>query len=1092
MTLGEKSFRCALVGVVLAAVFGAGAIWGQVTASISGKVADPSGAAVPGATVTVTSLETGATRTTTTDATGTYRVLSLAVGPYSVKAEAAGFKAAVQSGINLVVAQEAVVNLRLEVGVVQEQVTVTAEAPVVNTTTSSVSGLVGEREVKDLPLNGRSFDSLIALNPSAVNTSAFRSGGGTTVGAVFTVAGRRPLDNLILLNGIEYTGSGKNTNTPGGVSGKLLGIDAVREFNVVSDTYGAEYGKRAGGQVSVVTQSGTNQLHGSAFEFLRNSVLDARNFFDFPPGQRIPPFKRNQFGGSLGGPIKKDKMFLFGSYEGYRQRLGLSNVAFVPDNNARQGLLPIGPNNSLIQVPNLDPRILPLTALWPQVNGPVLGGGVAENFSNPGQAIREDFGTTRFDYNISEKNTFNASATVDDGQQRTPDASSIFGNLEPLRSEIISAQETHIFSPQLLNTIRAGFSRAALTITRPALIPLPAGLSFVQGRTPGAIVIGGTTGAAAGAALTNTGAATDDGSFVFKNIFTGSDDLQLIRGKHQFSFGGWVQRFRENSLQGSRQDGQAQFDSLLTFLQGTTSNFTAGPLVAVQYWRSTEGAWYVQDNMQLRPNLTLRVGLRDEFTNGWNERYGRAANYTTDASGVLQIPTRVGGSALTQNNATSLFSPRVGLAWDPFGKGKTSIRAGFGIYHTLLDNLSFRLGEVPPFNTIVTFQSVPLLSVVPLRAGFTEPDCAPGVSQPCITDTPTGVQSSAKTPTALEWNYTIEQQLTANVSLRVAYVGSHGYHNVVSVDPNTIAAQICSDPAGCLAGGITPKSPAQAALVPQGTQYVPLGTRPNPFLANGTFWYFAGVSFYNALQADVTRRFSSGLTFRANYTFSKNLDNGSGVASSQQENQTQQIMVSRDPLRDYGLSALDYRHQGGAHFTYELPFGSGKRFANGLTGASQKLISGWQVNGILTLLSGFAFTPQVGSNQSGDGNKNNPDRPNRNPNFQGTLMPRTVAEWYNPNAYSLPTLGTYGNVGHGVLEGPGLATFDFSIFKTTVIKENMKLEFRAELFNLFNRANFGLPNPTVFSSGQISASAGVITNTTTTSRQIEFGLKLMF
>ena len=276
----------------------------------------------------------------TTDAAGTYRVLLLPVGRYEVKAEASGFKATLETGISLVVGEEAVVNLRLQVGAVQEQVSVTSEAPLVNTTTAPVSGLVGERQVKDLPLNGRSFDNLITLNPGAVNYSALKSGPsvGSGEGAYFTVAGRRPYDNIFLLNGIEYTGSSNIGITPGGVSGQLLGIDAVREFNVISDTYSAEYGKRSGAQVSVVTQSGSNQLHGAVFEFLRNNKLDARNFFDQTIG--APPFKRNQFGGSLGGPIKRDKMFLFGNYEGFRHRLGLSNVAFVPDNNTRLGSLP--------------------------------------------------------------------------------------------------------------------------------------------------------------------------------------------------------------------------------------------------------------------------------------------------------------------------------------------------------------------------------------------------------------------------------------------------------------------------------------------------------------------------------------------------------------------------------------------------------------------------------------------------------------------------------------------------------------------------------------------------------------------------------
>src|SRR6266699_1407670 len=312
--------------------------WTQVNATISGRVEDATGAAVGGATVTVKSLETGATRAVTTDETGDFRVLSLPVGLQEVRAEKAGFKSTVRTGINLAVWQEAGVNVRLDVGELTQEGTVSADVPLIDTTTASVSGLVGERQVKELPLNGRSFDYLIALNPGAINYELKSPQTSTSNGNTFSVAGRRPMDNLVLLNGIEYTGSSQLAVTPGGVSGELLGIDAVREFNVLTDTYSAEYGKRAGAQVSVVTQSGSNQLHGSAFEFLRNNKLDARNFFDQTSG--APPFKRNQFGGSIGGPLKKDKMFMFGTYEGFRQRLALSSRAIVPDLQSRQGLLP--------------------------------------------------------------------------------------------------------------------------------------------------------------------------------------------------------------------------------------------------------------------------------------------------------------------------------------------------------------------------------------------------------------------------------------------------------------------------------------------------------------------------------------------------------------------------------------------------------------------------------------------------------------------------------------------------------------------------------------------------------------------------------
>ena len=417
-----------LLGVLLLAP---GVLRAQVAAAISGHVEDPSGVGVSAATVTVKSLETGDVRTVTTDATGNFRVLSLALGLHEVKIEKTGFKAAVRTGINLEVGQDAVVSLRLELGEIAQAVTVTGDAPLVNTTTSSVSGMVGEQAVKELPLNGRSFDNLITLNPGAINYTAMKSANTTTSdGNSFSVAGRRPGDNLFLWNGIEYTGASQLAVTPGGVSGYMLGIDAIREFNVLTDTYNAEYGKRAGAQVVVVTQSGTNALHGTVFEFLRNSALDKPGYFDQGV---VPPFRRNQFGGALGGPLKKDRLFLFGNYEGYRQSLAVSNVSVVPDDQARLGNLPNAAGVPT-RVTNLNMAMIPFMALWPKANGNELlqangqPSGTAFAYYNPKNSIYEDFGTARADYNLRDQDRFFVSYMVDRGNSVIPLADPLFAS----------------------------------------------------------------------------------------------------------------------------------------------------------------------------------------------------------------------------------------------------------------------------------------------------------------------------------------------------------------------------------------------------------------------------------------------------------------------------------------------------------------------------------------------------------------------------------------------------------------------------------------------------------------------------------------
>ncbi len=577
---------------------------GQVGGVISGRVEDSSAAGVGNAKVTVKSLETGASRVAETTPEGYFRLPALPLGEQEVRIEKDSFKPVVRKGIHLAVGQDAVVNVSLELGPVTQEIAVTADAPLVNTTTASVSGIVTERELKDLPLNGRSFDSLITLNPGAINYGLKSPQTSTSNGNTFSVAGRRPLDNLFLLNGVEYTGSSQLAVTPGGVSGELLGIDAVREFNVLTDTYGAAYGKRAGAQVSVVTQSGGNALHGSVFEFLRNSKLDARNFFD---QNAVPPFRRNQFGGALGGPLKKDKLFLFGNYEGFRQALAISSVSIVPDALARQGLLPNGK-----PVTNLNPAMLAYMAFWPVANGaelPAVAGqpGAALSYNNPRQHIREDFGTLRADYVRSDRDTLSAAYTIDDGDNVLPLADPLFGSNVTLRSQVASLQETHIFSPTILNTFTAGFSRAAFAYDSYPFTTFPANLSFVTGADPGGITIGGGVTTTGGGTITAAGANNASKVWNRRNLFTYTDNLQLTKGIHQISAGVWFQRMQDNEDSASRQLGQATFTSLTTFLQGTVSSFQVVPNANELGWRSLFGAFWIKDSVKLSPWLTVRL-----------------------------------------------------------------------------------------------------------------------------------------------------------------------------------------------------------------------------------------------------------------------------------------------------------------------------------------------------------------------------------------------------------------------------------------------------------------------------------------------------
>ena len=1118
--MGYRTIRirwkiCAFILVLgLVAVFASPAIGhAQITGSITGTVQDAGGGAVRDAKITVTSKESGAIRTAVTDDSGTYRVISLPLGPQQLKVEKQGFKSVVRSGVNLEVGQEAVVNFRLEVGDLVQELSVSEEAPVVNVTTAAISGMVDERQIKELPLNGRSFDTLLALNPGTVNYALKSPNTSTSNGNTFSVAGRRTSENLFLLNGVEYMGSSQLAVTPGGTSGDLLGVDGIREFNVLTDSYSAEYGKRAGAQVGAVTQSGTNQIHGTAFEFVRNSAFDSPGPFD---QGNVSPLHRNQFGGALGGPLKRDRIFLFGNYEGFRQSLNVTSVSVVPDALARTGKLPDACTGVYATVPKLNSFMLGYMAFWPTANGPELtvpaaakaaGGaacpnttpvpsGTAKAFYNPNAHIREDFGTSRADFHLGDKDLLAAAYTADDGNSLIPLADPLFASYTQLRMQVLSLTETKLISNSVLNVATFGFSRASFALGSVPLATIPSGLSFVSGMGPGGIVVGGGATTTANGSITSAGPNNAAGVNNHRNLFTYQDDLRITRGSHQLNFGVWFQRLQDNEDSASRQLGQATFASLTTFLQGTVTNFQVVPMHTELGWRSLMGAWYVDDTIRVRHNLTIEAGLRQEFTTGWNEANGRASNYVENSSGVLVTNPIVGNSVYTQNNAIRLFSPRVSAAWDVFGTGKTAVRAGYGMYYSLIDDLAFLQNSLPPFNGAATFTGTifPTLSPAPANPN----NIFPIVTGPPPANTiysPQGIQANAKTPAVQEWNLSVEQQLSTNTSVRVAYVGSFGVHGLLSVDPNTIAARTCNAPT-CTAGGITTLASlgGVAPTVPKGAVYIPgpAAKRPNPALSAGFFWLTEGNSSYNALEADVTHRFSKGLQFRGNYTWAKNLDINSGLTGAQANNQAQMVLNRSNLREDWGPSALTPTSQASISADYELPFGHNQRWMNDVSRVRSKIVSGWQVNGIGTFLSGFPFTPLIGSNRSGDGDTRNPDRPSLNPSFTGPIVTGNPNQWFNPAAFILPTAGTFGNLGRGTLRGPGLADVDFSLFKNTALTEKTNLQFRAEFFNILNRSNFAAPNTTVFSGANVSPSAGLITTTATSPRQIQLGLKLLF
>ncbi len=1061
----------------------------QVSASIKGIVSDPSGAPVPAAAVTAKNTETGAFRTAGTDDAGRYQIVWLAVGDYEVTIAKPGFQQTVRSGIRLVVAQDATVDLTLQVSAVKAEVRVSEDAPIVSTSTRDISGLVGEQQVKDLPLNGRSYDLLLPLNPGVVNFTSLKTGGtgisNSTTANNFAVSGQRPQQNIFLLNGVEYTGAAENNMQPGGTSGMLLGVDAVREFNVQRDSYGAEFGKRPGGQVVIVTQSGSNQWHGTAFEFLRNNALDAPNFFDQGDA---PPFQRNQFGGSIGGPLQEDKTFVFANYEGFRQHLHQTSAAFVPDATSRAAAAPsVQPLLNLWPAPTADSLDFP-SFCDTTPTGPVGTCGIAEVFSSPLQTIREDFGTVRVDHTFSSRDTFSGIYTIDDGDDFTATPLDPYSSdVVTLREQVLSLEETHVFSPALVNNARLGFSRAGYFFTGEPTPGTPAANvpGFLIGHPVGAVVVGGSTASNPQAQLGLAGSNNGSNLTVARNLFTFEDHLTLTRGRHQIEFGGWFQKFQSNETIALSQFGQATFTSLQTFLKGTISSFLFDPAPTEMNWRSLFGAWFVQDTFRIRPRLTITLGFRNEFTTGWNEAHGRAANYTF-ADGIISSQPRVGGSLFTVNNSTFLPQPRIAVAWSPFS-AKTVVRVGFGAYNDLQDALGYRADQNAPLNA--TYTTPLTVAQLPIDPAGPFPATAKLI--------PGGVQPDMKTPTLISYSLRVQHQLSPNTSLTVGYVGSHGYHEMIGIDANEPFPVIC--PAADCPATYPGTFPAALAgtPVPAGSYFVPTTTRANPTLANTWSWFSEGDSSYNALQVDVNRRFSGGLTVRGVYTFSKVLDDGDSLNATTSGGGPALASNPFNLISDWGRGTYDIRHVAVANVTYALPVGRGKRYLGDQQGVVNGIISGWTVNSIVTLQGGFPFSPQLSYNPSNNGDTRNPVRPFANPDFTGKLILGKPDKWFDPNAFLAPANtpangGFYGNVGRDTITGPGLATWDFSALKDTRISERLNLQFRAEIFNLLNRANFNLPNSVVFTPSGVSPTAGAITSTSTTSRQVQFGLKLLW
>lgn len=1037
--------------LVLVVILMVGAAYSQTTGTILGTVQDETGAVLPGATVTLTNAETGFTRTLVTNDQGRYRAPNLPLGDYQVTGALDGFKTFNRTGIVLTVGREAVVNLTLQVGDVFEEVTVRGEGVLVSTTSATIENLVDEKKVRDLPLNGRDYLQLTALQPGVSITKTQRTGVNpqTGTGLQLSISGGRPNQNAFVYDGVVVNDHANSS--PGSTTGANLGVEALQEFSVLTNTYSAEHGRSAGGVINAVTRSGTNEYHGSLFYFHRNDNLDARNFFD--PGD-VPEFRRHQFGATGGGPIVKDKTFIFGNYEGLREFLATTQTSTVLSPAARMGNLTTG------QV-QIDPAVQPFVELYPLPNGPV-SGDTGLFATAPGRDSEEDYFIIRADHIASDSVSMNGSYTFDDAAVFSPDQLLFNDEISPSRRQFIAYQLNWVINPAVVYNMNFGYNRSnvetGITSTRKPGLEDPQ-VSFLPGQPAGQIAVRGLSD------FTGGEGTLDPDAFLFESTQTRHNVTWTV-GNHTLRFGGSGEFIGDRAISEQARNGEFDFASIEDFLTRKPDVFTAQipGSDGIRNFRQQVFGVYFQDDIRVRPNLTLNLGFRYEFASDPSEINAKEAFLP----GIDATEVRTGEFFSTPKKN---FGPRVGFAWDVFGSGKTAIRGGFGIFYDL------------PLTNMLT---IPALRIPPFFQRASSSDLEP-------TDFPSGaidklaqveigildadsVQNELDSAYQMQYNLNIQHELFRNTVVTVGYVGARGVHLSRIGEDMNLAVPVVRD---------------------DGRLFFPAGQeKRNPNFGRIRFWMSDASSFYNALQVGVNRRFTEAFRIQGSYTWSKSVDDWSTTFSS---NQFRNSIANPFPfIRELNRGRSDFNVGQNIviNGTWDVPFR--------LDGAAGKFLNGWQVSGIFNGQDGLAITPSVGGGDPARTltlrrGRRSGQRPDVMPGVDtagGALVTGDPNQWIDPSGFAFPEAGVLGNLGRGTVNGPGFIGFDLNVVKRTQISERASVEFRFEAFNLFNRANFDIPADTrreVFdSSGNVLENFGQITNTVGTSRELQFGIKVLF
>ena len=1052
----------------VALVFSMATLGAQNTGSILGRVSDATGAVLPGVEVELANVDTGATRVVVTDDEGSYRARNLGLGTYRVSASLPGFQTAVRNDVVMTIGREAVLNLQLAIGEISVRVEVTGDAPLIETTSSQLSALVDRQQIADLPLNSRDFAGLIQLSAGTTNYRSNEGDLSLGMGARISVSGARPNASSFSLDGTDITGP--IGLLPSGASGSQLGIEAVREFKMLTSNYTAEHGRAGGAAIVAVSQSGTNGFHGSLYEYHRNDNLDAREFFTSEKEE----YKQNQFGASLGGPVARDRAFFFVSYEGLRETRPITFNADVPTLAVRQGIFP---DPTII----MDPAVAPYLDLWPAPTGVEAADGWSAEFQRSATRVtNQDYLAVRMDYEVGNHSFFGR-YTLDDSSVTNPTNFEMYIRNGTVRNQYVSLEGRSVLSPRFLNTAHIGFARSYLfdVLEDGPMVPDPS-LSFLTGRP-----FGGISGLDDITSL--SGWSGFNQRLVNGDSYQFNDDMSYDMGSHSLKFGVGVtwHIFDKNNL--GRWGGSWQYRSFADFLEnGSPSRFRlalaeADPFRTYTNWLTR---FYIQDDFQISPNLTINLGLRYEYVTIPSERYGRMANVIN-----FTDPTSTVGPDIFENPSGDDFAPRVGLAWDPTGTGNYSIRAGFGVFHDpiLVKQLFVPLDRVPPFWSEAD------------QRNFT-PGQFPNVDDIVdeLADGPKGIhffESKPSSPYMMQWSLSLQTMLTQNLVWETAYAGSKGVHlsNRGSID---IPVPLFCGGTQRIAGQVGDTSaPADLCVgKADGTSYYPTGTNwINPNFTRMHYYGTGAASEYHSWKNTVTKRFAAGLQFQSAYTWAKTIDNGSAVISGELAE-----TANMDPWNmelDWGLSDFHTAHVWVTNFTYDLPFGQ-----NWSGVVAKGLLEGWQVAGIFTWASGNPFSA---TNHPDNTHRDMAEsRPNLAPAFVGksTILSGGVqctsdCRYLDTNAFTPAEDGFYGNLGRNTVVGPGFSTADFSILKNFRFgaEGSKRVQFRAEFFNIANHTNFGLPSDRIFNgNGSTSSSAGRIDDTVARPRQIQLALRIEF